>query len=102
MYGPRAASNVLSLFFHLQTAFALNCPEWPTNAARVEAYALALRRWIARANASMDPTHGGRVKHSYRVVRVDGTRRNIGLASPSLRRILRIGCVVGHPCLDAS
>jgi hypothetical protein len=102
MYGPRAASNALSLFFHLQPALALNCPKRPTNAARVEACSQALRRWIARADASMDPTHGGRVKHLYRVVRVDETLRNIVLASPILRIILRIGCIVGHPCLDAS
>ena len=104
MYGPRAASSVLSLFFHLQTAprsTAVN-GQGPTNAAGVEACAQALRRWIALANASMDLTHGGRVKHSYRVVRVDGTLRNIVLASPILRMILRIGCIVGHPCRDAS
>jgi len=29
MYGPRAANNVLSLFFHLQTAPVFNCREGP-------------------------------------------------------------------------
>ena len=102
MYGPRAASNDLSLIFQLQTI----CAQLPRMADKrrlgIEADALALRRRIARANASMDPTHGGRVKHLYRVVRVDETLRNIVLANPILRIILRIGCVIGDPSLDAS
>ncbi len=98
--GPQATFSACSSNCTRRLRLTAVTGQGPTNG--VEACALALRRWIARANASMDPTHGGRVKNLDRVVRVDGTLRSIVLASPIVRIILRIGCAVGHPCLDAS
>ena len=48
MYGPRAANNVLSLLFHLQTAPAVNCRERPRADKRRRG------RGLRTGSASMD------------------------------------------------